>query len=611
MAAGRRQVRQGEQGIRVITAARGKKGAAPPAAEHIRVLFDLMQTEGRPVPVRVAAARPSGSVRPAAWGELATLGLREGVAVPGTTPGMRVATGDWLEWFTRTRGEDAAMREAVELARRVATWLLHTSRRSGIPESGLLRSVQADSVAYLIATRLGLDTSGFAFPGTGSWAGTDERARPGELVTTVGTRIMSVAQSAFSCLGTGHAEVTRLVTGPRLAREDVPRTEGVAGPAAERDGEAARIQKEAARFFTDHARGSWVPGYLAGRGFSEAIQQRWGTGYAPRSWTALTNHLRKLGYGEAAIEASGLARASSRGTLIDVFRDRAMFPVRAPDGTVLGFIGRAPADAGRDVPKYLNTRETSLYRKGQVLFGLHEGRNLLAAGASMVIVEGPLDAVAVTTASEGRYVGVAPCGTALTADQVGQLAECAAGGEGRVLVAFDGDQAGQRATSRAWDLLAGRFAEPLSVLFPPGQDPASVLAEHGCDTLARMLDQNSRPLADTVIDTAIARYEQWLEFLEGKFNALHAVAPLIARLPAGQVARQVGRAAEQLGLTHAEVTTAVTDAVDHIAIGTAPDDERRAQQDRQPVSSPQASSCRPARHSTATGSQPAAARRAV
>jgi DNA primase len=90
-------------------------------------------------------------------------------------------------------------------------------------------------------------------------------------------------------------------------------------------------------------------------------------GYAPAGWTALTGHLRGRGFADEVIEASGLARKSSRGTLFDAFRDRVMFPIRAVDGAVLGFIRRAAPAAGKDVPKYLNSRETALYRKGPPL----------------------------------------------------------------------------------------------------------------------------------------------------------------------------------------------------------------------------------------------------
>ena len=171
--------------------------------------------------------------------------------------------------------------------------------------------------------------------------------------------------------------------------------------------------------------GSWVPGYLASRGLSAAVQDPWLAGYAPAAWDALTSHLRAAGYSDMVIEASGLARRSRRGTLIDTFRDRAMLPIRSADGTIIAFIGRAAEHADPGVPKYLNSPSTALYNKSEVLFGLWEARDALASGARPVIVEGPLDAIAVTTAGHGRYVGVAPCGTNFTAHQAAALAQAA------------------------------------------------------------------------------------------------------------------------------------------------------------------------------------------
>jgi DNA primase len=545
-----RQVMRGEQAVLVIQ------------GERVRRLFDLMQTEGEPLPIRFPRPRTDRAVRPDAWRELAVLALHEGVFVPGAADHDTTGAADWLDWTLRVRGDEVAMGAAVDLTRRVARHLVHGS---GSPFGELGQAVAVESVAFLLALRLGLDVSGFSFPAVTSWAGADERAQPGTWVTAMGEQVIATAQRAFVCLGTDHASVPRPVTGPRLARKDRPtlveqgskpvpvaqRGEPVPVP---RDGEAAQIQQAAARFFARQRNGGWVPGYLAARGFSEAVQQRWHIGYAPQSWPVLVDHLRGLGFGDDAIEASGLAKRSARGTLYSVFRDRAMFPVRSADGAVVGFTGRARGDVA---PKYLNGRQTDLYRKGEVLFGLAEGRRALAGGARPVIVEGPLDAIAVTEAGDGRYVGVAPCGTALTSSHAYLLL----GHTDTVIVAFDADQAGHRAAVRAWKVLADKAAASFVVALPTGHDPASLLREQGSGALAAVLDEDQRPLADVAIDATLAEHERWLQFTEGKFNALHAVAPLLAGLPVGQVARQVGRVAEHLGLTHAEVTTAVTDAI--------------------------------------------------
>jgi DNA primase len=315
----------------------------------------------------------------------------------------------------------------------------------------------------------------------------------------------------------------------------------------------------AARFFAGQLESGWAPGYLTVRGFGPESWRQWGIGYAPAMWTALTDHARDLGFTEPEIEAAGLARRSARGTLIDIFRDRVMFPVRSRYGAVAGFIGRAPPGAAANgVPVYLNTATTRLYRKGSLLFGWYEGQPALAAGARPVIAEGPLDAIAISAAGHGRrYIGVAPCGTALTPAQVRLLNVAAMTA---VIVAFDADQAGRRAAVRAYHLLRAITTELLTVPFPDGSDPAGYFREYGAAALAGRLD-DAYPLADLVIDASVAKFDRWLEFTDGKFGALRAVAPLIAGLPAGQVARQVGRVAARLGLTYAEVTAAVTSAL--------------------------------------------------
>lgn len=512
-----RQVIRSERGIRIIW--RGQ----------VTTVFDLLQTTGKPQAVRMNVPAHRGKPSADRWRALAALGFGE----------VRGDTGE------------------IETARAAARGLLGCAQAD---EGSLTRRVEIDSVAFLIARRIGLDTSGITFPQATSWAGDDPRSPGGGIVAACAARILAAAELAFTRMEPSGAIPVRLVAGPRLAAKDSPRP-----VVADSGGETGRVLKEASLFFVRQLAGSPAAGYLARRGFGEAVQRQFGAGYAPAQWTALTDHLRELGFSEPAMLGSGLVKRSSRGTLFDVFRDRAMFPVRSADGTVAGFIGRASPDAGAEVPKYLNTRETELYRKGSLLFGLHEGASALAAGACPVIVEGPLDAIAVTAGTGGRYAGVASCGTALTTEQITLLRGTADLGKTGVRVAFDADAAGVRAAVRAYDLLHDQGVRAVAASLPEGQDPAGLLAVRGADALLSALDSAIRPLADVAIDAVIGKFEHWLEFDEGKFNALHAVAPMIARLPADEVAGQVARVAGVLGLTHAEVTGAITDAAASVA----------------------------------------------
>jgi DNA primase len=245
-----------------------------------------------------------------------------------------------------------------------------------------------------------------------------------------------------------------------------------------------------------------------------------------------------------------------------------MLPIHSDDGTVAAFIGRAPEDAGPDVPKYVNSPRTCLYHKGDMLFGLWEAREAIAAGAQPTIVEGPFDAIAVATACAGRCAGVAPCGTALTAEQVRTLSQVADLGSTGALVAFDSDAAGRRAAIRAYHLLIPYTYEVSVMVLPAGQDPAQVFAERGPDALAGIAS-HTHPLADLVTDAVVDRWSRWLEYPEGQINALRATTPVIAAMPVPHVARQVARLTHRLGLDYATVTEAVTDAIPQVIAKTA------------------------------------------
>ncbi|MGE0341482.1 MAG: MobF family relaxase [Porticoccaceae bacterium] len=229
-------------------------------------------------------------------------------------------------------------------------------------------------------------------------------------------------------------------------------------------------------FFEARFTDSWGRDYLTGRfGVDLAGDARFRPGQAPAGWTNLVDHLRGRGVSDAEMLAAGVATEASTGRLIDRFRDRVMFPV-IHQGEVLGFVGRRRpdlTDADKAGPKYLNTADTPLFHKGAQLFGVVD--ELLAEGAVPVIVEGPMDAVAVTIASHGLYLGVAPLGTSLTDEQAAQLA--AVGRD--PIVATDADLAGQVAAERDFWMLTPHGMDPGFARFPDGLDPADLLAQRG------------------------------------------------------------------------------------------------------------------------------------
>jgi DNA primase len=339
-----------------------------------------------------------------------------------------------------------------------------------------------------------------------------------------------------------------------------------------RDAELVQIHAEAGRFFQSRLPGSWVPGYLASRGLAAALlpSSPWKIGYAPASWTALTGHLRQLGHCDAALLRSGLVTTGKDGHLRDWFHDRLMIPLRAEDRVVIAFIGRRhPSTGDTHGPKYLNSPDTELFIKGHVLAGLAEGRPALQAGAQPVLVEGPLDAIAVSIAAPGRFTGVTPCGTALTGVQAALLARAVDLCDRGLRVALDADAAGRKAAVRAYDHLAHLTSDLSTVTFPDGCDPAQMLQNDGPPALRAILTTSIRPLADLVVD---ARIHEWsrsedLIFTEQQMGALRAAAKVIATMPADHVGPQAARLAAlyttRYGWHPEEATREIIDAIEH------------------------------------------------
>ena len=265
------------------------------------------------------------------------------------------------------------------------------------------------------------------------------------------------------------------------------------------------------------------------RGFDQPTAARWRIGYAPAGWTTLLTHLRGRGHEDEAIQAAGMARMSSRGTLIDHFRDRVMVAIRDEHGSIAGFIGRARPGADPRTPKYLNSPDSAVFKKGDVLFGLHEARDQLGQGAVPVLVEGFFDAMAVTTADEQRFAGLAPCGTAFTHHQAEVLARAVDVRHIGVLVALDGDRAGQKGAIKAYEILRPHTGKTNAAMLPPGRDPAEILQRNGAAGLCAAL-QDVEPLARVVIDAHIDQWAGRLDHAEGQLGAMRSAAARIARL---------------------------------------------------------------------------------
>ena len=277
---------------------------------------------------------------------------------------------------------------------------------------------------------------------------------------------------------------------------------GVAMPA--RDPEAEKRERQratltevmelATAFFEQRlqaADGARARAYLRERGLSPATQQAFRLGFAPDSRNALKEHLAARGVGKDQVEACGLVY-SGEGIAVsyDRFRDRIMFPIPDARGRVIAFGGRAMS---ADIPaKYLNSPETELFHKGNVLYNFARARQAVGKAGTVIAVEGYMDVIALAQA--GFDNAVAPLGTALTENQLELLWRMS----GEPVLCFDGDQAGMKAAWRAAELAlplirAGRTLR--FALLPEGRDPDDLVREGGRTAFAEVLEA-ARPLAD-------------------------------------------------------------------------------------------------------------------
>ncbi len=251
------------------------------------------------------------------------------------------------------------------------------------------------------------------------------------------------------------------------------------------------------------ARGAKARGYLADRDLSAAIQQQFGIGYAPDDRSALRSHLADKGVDVAEMAEAGLVISGDDVPVAyDRFRDRVMFPIRDGRGRVIAFGGRA---LRADVPaKYLNSPETPIFSKGEVLYNFDKARAAAHQKANIIAVEGYVDVIAMTRA--GFAETVAPLGTALTENQLAILWRSAP----EPILCFDGDSAGQKAAYRALDLALPLLSPGHSLRFaflPDGKDPDDLLRSDGAPAVKAVIDQ-AQGLADVLWSRALSQNDR-------------------------------------------------------------------------------------------------------
>jgi DNA primase len=281
---------------------------------------------------------------------------------------------------------------------------------------------------------------------------------------------------------------------------------------------------------------------LGGRNFSQADCARFGCGYAPRGWDNLVRHLAEKGFTQQEMLDAGLARQGQRG-VYDYFRGRVTWPIRDSTGRTLGFGARKLYEDDNISAKYINTPDTQLYRKTQVLYGIDLAKSAIVKKRQVVIVEGYTDVMACHLA--GIDTAVATCGTAFGAEHakivrrlisddslgavqlVGPLTVEGQSLSSRIVFTFDGDAAGQKAALHAFGLDSAFLTQTFVAVADDNLDPCDLRIKQG-DEAVRSLIANAKPLYDFVIDAAIARFD--LSYTTGQMGAVKAVAPLIAQI---------------------------------------------------------------------------------
>ena len=304
-----------------------------------------------------------------------------------------------------------------------------------------------------------------------------------------------------------------------------------------------RIHAEAAKFFRhqllESPAGEGARIYMRKRGFSDDLMRQYGLGLAPDTWSALLDYLTGKGARPEQVERSGLAisRKSGRG-FYDRFRNRVIIPIANETGKVVAFGGRILGDGE---PKYLNSPESPIYNKSNILYGFHHAKDALRKQGYAILMEGYMDCLQAYQHDVGE--AVACCGTSLTSGHARLLRRYT----DKVVVNFDPDEAGMRAARKSIDLLLEEGFDVRVLTLPEGQDPDTYLSEHGAEAYRELVDA-ATTFVSFLIREASKRYD--VETPRGKAALLNEVLPVLGKIP-NRVERigYVGPLAEHAGIT--------------------------------------------------------------
>ena len=306
--------------------------------------------------------------------------------------------------------------------------------------------------------------------------------------------------------------------GPSVQRDRGTRARLIAANAAAQEFYAARLREPDAQAARD---------YLTERNFDGAAALQFGCGYAPEGWDTLTKHLMSKGFEFKELEAAGLSKEGRRGP-IDRFHRRLLWPIRSVAGDVIGFGARKLFDDDTMPGKYVNTPETILYKKSQVLFGLDLAKRDIAKGHQAVVVEGYTDVMAMHLA--GVKTAVASCGTAFGEEHLAMLRRLLMDDSyfrGEIIYTFDGDAAGQAAAMKAFEGDQKMAGQTFVAVAPDGMDPCDLRLKSG-DAAVRDLVARRTPMFEFVVKSILTEHD--LETAEGRVEALRRTVPVVAQI---------------------------------------------------------------------------------
>ena len=372
-------------------------------------------------------------------------------------------------------------------------------------------------------------------------------------------------------LGMGFLEAVRWVAA--RVGVDIPEEDRLA-PHVDPHAELYEANAFAAEWFRgrllDPEEGRIAREYLAGRGITPEAGERFGIGWAPEAWAGLATAAASHGIKREVLTGLGLLREPTSGGRepYDAFRGRIIFPIESLSGRVLAFGGRVIVPVEAHIPKYLNSPESPIYHKGETLYGLRWSRGAIRKEETALLVEGYMDYVSL--AAHGIDNAVAPLGTALTQQQAELLARYAR----RVILLYDSDTAGLKATFRAGDELLRAGLEVLVATLPDGEDPDSLVRAGGADALRRYL----RDAVD-VLERKVQILERkgFFTSIAGKRRAVDSLLPTV-RAAADGVLRglYIERIAERTGIPRETIREEV-ESGERAAGAAAPSErERRA-----------------------------------